>query len=151
MSGASSALPPFFDRGLPHVNSLLSASLLLVEDMEEMRNIVRRLLGAMGFTNITPARNGEEAWRLIQSQSFDLVLCDWNMPKMSGRELLERVRKDPAYALLPFIMITGENTESFVKSAIDGGVTDFILKPFTAALLEQRVHHALGLPPAPTP
>ncbi|MDR7306343.1 response regulator [Rhodoferax saidenbachensis] len=133
------------------MNSLLSASLLLVEDMEEMRNIVRRLLGAMGFTNITLARNGEEAWRLIQAQSFDLVLCDWNMPKMSGRELLERVRQEPAYALLPFIMITGENAQSFVKSAIDGGVTDFILKPFTAALLEQRVHHALGLPPVPNP
>lgn len=133
------------------MNSLLSASLLLVEDMEEMRNIVRRLLGAMGFTNITLARNGEEAWRLIQAQSFDLVLCDWNMPKMSGRELLERVRQEPTYALLPFIMITGENAQSFVKSAIDGGVTDFILKPFTAALLERRVHHALGLPPVPSP
>ena len=133
------------------MNSLLSASLLLVEDMEEMRNIVRRLLSAMGFTNITLARNGDEAWRLIQAQSFDLVLCDWNMPKMSGRELLELVRQQPAYALLPFIMITGENAQSFVKSAIDGGVTDFILKPFTAALLEQRVHHALGLPPVPNP
>lgn len=119
--------------------------------MEEMRNIVRRLLGAMGFTNITLARNGEEAWRLIQANAFDLVLCDWNMPKMSGRELLELVRQEPAYALLPFIMITGENAQSFVKSAIDGGVTDFILKPFTAALLEQRVHHALGLPPVPNP
>ncbi len=133
------------------MNSLLSASLLLVEDMEEMRNIVRRLLSAMGFTNITLARNGEEAWRLIQAHSFDLVLCDWNMPKMSGRELLERVRQNPSYALLPFIMITGENAQTFVKSAIDGGVTDFILKPFTAALLEQRVHLALGLPPVPNP
>ena len=133
------------------MNSLLSASLLLVEDMEEMRNIVRRLLSAMGFTNITLARHGEEAWRLIQAQSFDLVLCDWNMPKMSGRELLEQVRQHPTYALLPFIMITGENAQTFVKSAIDGGVTDFILKPFTAALLEQRVHLALGLPPVPNP
>lgn len=116
-----------------------------------MRNIVRRLLGAMGFTNVTSARNGEEAWRLIQTHAFDLVLCDWNMPRMSGRELLEQVRNDPAYALLPFIMLTGENTQSYVQSAIDGGVTDFILKPFTAALLEQRIHLALDLPPAPTP
>lgn len=148
---ASQRVATVFIQGLSHVNSLLSASLLLVEDMEEMRNIVRRLLGAMGFTNVTLARHGEEAWRLIQSHSFDLVLCDWNMPKMSGRELLEQVRKDPAYALLPFIMLTGENTQSYVQSAIDGGVTDFILKPFNAALLEQRIHLALGLPPAPTP
>ncbi len=117
--------------------------LLLVDDMEEMRNILRRLLVAMGFTQTTMARHGEEALALLRSQPYDIVLCDWNMPKMSGRELLEIVRSDPRLSLLPFVMITGENTASQVKSAIEGGVTDFIIKPFTAALLEQRLRHAL--------
>lgn len=135
----------------------LNHSLLLVEDMEEMRNIVRRLLGAMGFSKVTIARNGEEAWTLIQANRYDLVLCDWNMPKMSGRQLLNTVRNDGKYALLPFIMITGENASGQVRSAIAGGVTDFIIKPFTAALLERRVRSALklddssALPTPPTP
>ena len=129
--------------------------LLLVDDMEEMRNILRRLLVAMGFTQTTMARNGEEALALLRSQPFDIVLCDWNMPRMSGRALLEIVRADPKLTLLPFVMITGENTASQVKSAIQGGVTDFIIKPFTAALLEQRLTHALEnaplMSPLPTP
>lgn len=126
--------------------------LLLVDDMEEMRNILRRLLVAMGFTQTTMARNGEEALGLLRSQPFDIVLCDWNMPRLSGRALLEIVRADPKLSLLPFVMITGENTSSQVKSAIQGGVTDL---PFTAALLEQRLMHALEnaplVPPLPSP
>ena len=129
--------------------------LLLVDDMEEMRNILRRLLIAMGFTQTTMARNGEEALALLTSRPFDIVLCDWNMPRMSGRVLLEKVRADPKIGLVPFVMITGENTASQVRSAIQGGVTDFIIKPFTASLLEQRITHALEnaplVAPWPTP
>lgn len=113
--------------------------LLLVEDMEDMRNILRRLLSAMGFAKITVARNGEEAWSVLQSQRPDIVLCDWNMPRMSGRELLNAVRAHPQLSLIPFVMITGENSATQVKSAVSGGVTDFIVKPFTAAMLEQRL------------
>jgi CheY-like chemotaxis protein len=122
-----------------------AVKLLLVEDMEEMRNIVRRLLTAMGFADVALARNGEEAWGMLNVQAFDVVLCDWNMPKMSGRELLEKVRASPKLMHLPFIMIIGENTAGQVQDAIAGGVTDFIIKPFTAALLEKRLLQALGL------
>ena len=122
-----------------------TVKLLVVEDMEEMRNIVRRLLTAMGYTNVELARNGEEAWGMLRTRAYDVVLCDWNMPKMSGRELLEKVRADPKLVSLPFIMITGENTSGQVKDAIAGGVTDFIVKPFTLATLEQRLQKALSL------
>ena len=125
--------------------------LLLVDDMEEMRNILRRLLAAMGFIQTTMARNGEEALALLRSQPFDVVLCDWNMPRMSGRALLEIVRADPKLSLLPFLMITGENTSSQVKSAIQGGVTDFIIKPFTATRLEQRLTQAIERAPLMSP
>ncbi|MDT8989257.1 response regulator [Curvibacter sp. APW13] len=131
------------------MNTSTQASILLVEDMEEMRNIVQRLLNAMGFRSVTLARHGEEAWRLMQEKTFDLVLCDWNMPRMSGRELLERVRQDTRFATLPFIMLTGENTSAQVKSAIAGGVTGFIVKPFTMALLEQRIRACLAASSAP--
>ena len=109
-----------------------------------MRNILKRLLMAMGCTHVTAVRNGEEAWSALQSSNFDIVLCDWNMPKMSGLELLDKVRADLGLSLMPFIMITGENTAKQVQSARAGGVTDFIVKPFTAALLESRIKAALS-------
>jgi CheY-like chemotaxis protein len=118
--------------------------LLLVEDMEPMRNILKRLLIAMGCLQVSAVRNGEEAWSALQRDRFDLVLCDWNMPKMSGYQLLEKVRSDPGLSLIPFIMITGENTSTQVQSAMASGVTDFIVKPFTAALLERRLKQALN-------
>lgn len=121
--------------------------LLLVEDMEDMRNILRRLLGGMGFTKVSTARNGVEALAAMQASPPDLVLCDWNMPKMSGRELLNAVRADPKLALIPFVMITGENASSQVKSAVAGGVNDFIVKPFTASLLEQRLLQVIASAP----
>lgn len=121
-----------------------NARLLVVEDLNEMRDILRRLLGVLGFTNITTATNGTEAWQQLQNTPFDVVLCDWNMPKMSGRELLKKVREEPRLSRIPFIMITGESASGLVRSAIDGGVTDFIVKPFTGALLEQRVNQALS-------
>ncbi len=120
------------------------AKILVVEDLNEMRDILRRLLGVLGFANVSTVTNGFEAWEQLNIHNFDLVLCDWNMPKMSGRELLEKVRSTPALHHLPFIMITGENASDMVRNAIAGGVTDFIVKPFTGALLEHRVKQALA-------
>jgi two-component system chemotaxis response regulator CheY len=120
------------------------ARILVVEDLHEMRDILRRLLGVLGFANVSTVTNGLEAWEQLQVHNFDLVLCDWNMPKMSGRELLEKVRATPALHHLPFILITGENASDLVMNAISGGVTDFIVKPFTGALLEHRVKLALA-------
>ena len=82
------------------------AKILVVEDLNEMRDILRRLLGVLGFANVSTVTNGFEAWEQLQIHNFDLVLCDWNMPKMSGRELLEKVRSTPQLSHLPFIMIT---------------------------------------------
>lgn len=119
------------------------AKILVVEDLNEMRDILRRLLGFLGFDNVSTVTNGFEAWEQLQINKFDLVLCDWNMPKMSGRELLEKVRSTPSMHHLPFIMITGESASEMVRNAIAGGVTDFIIKPFTGALLEHRIKLAL--------
>ncbi len=127
------------------------AKILVVEDLNEMRDILRRLLGVLGFANVSTVTNGFEAWEQLQANHYDLVLCDWNMPKMSGRELLEKVRATPAMHHLPFIMITGENASDMVRNAIAGGVTDFIVKPFTGALLEHRVKLALEQHARPAP
>jgi two-component system chemotaxis response regulator CheY len=132
------------------LNKPTDARILVVEDINEMRDIVRRLLNVLGFVNVATVTNGFEAWEQLKVNRFDLVLCDWNMPKMSGRELLEKVRATPELHHLPFIMITGENASDMVRNAIAGGVTDFIVKPFTGALLEHRLMLALGhtRPPA---
>lgn len=122
----------------------IATKLLIVEDMSEMRDILRRLLGVLGYANVTPVTNGAEAWEQLQLTEFDVVLCDWNMPKMSGRELLEKVRATPRISHIPFIMITGESAADMVRSAIAGGVTDFIVKPFTASLLDARLNQALA-------
>jgi two-component system chemotaxis response regulator CheY len=117
--------------------------LLLAEDQPTMRDTQRRLLAAMGFGHVTGVRNGEEAWTALCNGRFDLVLCDWNMPRLDGLGLLKRVREVPDMAQLPFILITGENTGDHVRAARSLGVTDFIVKPFSAVTLEQRIRRAL--------
>lgn len=126
------------------MTELANAKILVVDDLNDMRNILCRLLGVLGFDNVSTVSNGYEAWEQLQVQTFDLVLCDWNMPKMSGPELLEKVRSEPELLNLPFIMISGETASNMVKNAVTGGLTDFIVKPFTATLLEHRVRLALG-------
>ncbi len=118
-------------------------SILLADDMEPMRDTMRRLILAMGFGSVTPVRHGEAAWEALNSAHFDLVLCDWNMPRLNGLGLLQRIRSTPGMEGLPFIMITGENSSEQVRSAMDAGATDLIVKPFTASLLEQRMRRAL--------
>ena len=119
--------------------------ILVVDDFPTMRKIVKSLLGQLGFKNFTEAEDGAEALEILKTHpEIEMVVSDWNMPKMSGRELLEKVRATPSLHHLPFIMITGENASDMVRNAIAGGVTDFIVKPFTGALLEHRVKLALS-------
>jgi two-component system, chemotaxis family, chemotaxis protein CheY len=131
------------------MNQYSQVKVLVVDDIEDMRSILRRLLLAMGFENVRVARNGVEALGVLRSMPIDLVICDWNMPKMSGRELLDEVRSDPKLWLIPFMMLTGENSAQHVKSAVSAGVTDFIVKPFKAATLEHRLGLILKTVPLP--
>jgi two-component system chemotaxis response regulator CheY len=131
------------------MNQFSQVKVLVIDDIEDMRAILRRLLSAMGFTQIHVARNGVEGLSVLRSLPIDLVICDWNMPKMSGRELLDEVRADPKLWMIPFIMLTGENSAQHVKSALSAGVTDFIIKPFKAATLEHRLGLVLNSVPLP--
>lgn len=134
-------------RGLiddPERSARRSLDVLVVDDIAEMREIVVRLLRALGFERISVARNGEEAGMQIESQDFDLVLCDWNMPGVTGHDLLVKLRRRPAGAQTPFIMITGEATAERITSAIADGVSDYLLKPFTMASFEKKIVEALA-------
>lgn len=117
--------------------------ILLAEDQQIMRDTQCRLLNAMGYRQVTAAHNGQEAWDALCTLHYDLVLCDWNMPKVNGLELLLRMRENPDTLHIPFIMVTGENAVDQVRMALASGISDFIVKPFSAALLQQRIERAL--------
>jgi two-component system chemotaxis response regulator CheY len=113
--------------------------ILVVDDFSTMRRIVRNLLGDLGYTNITEADDGKSAWPLLQAGSFDFVVTDWNMPGMTGIELLRSIRGDARIAKTPVLMVTAEAQREQIIEAAQAGVNGYIIKPFTAATLEDRL------------
>jgi CheY-like chemotaxis protein len=116
---------------------------LVVDDFETMRKITANQLRTMGADTVLTASNGAEALRILQSQRVDMVLSDWNMPAMSGLELLKNVRAHPKLAATPFLMVTAEAGRDRVAEAIAHGVSDLLVKPYTAQRLSARVERAL--------
>ncbi|MDD9902490.1 MAG: response regulator [Rhodospirillaceae bacterium] len=110
-------------------NDLMRARILVVEDDDTMRDFIVEILGSVGFTNLTTALDGIEAWRKFeQGEQFDLVICDWIMPGMDGLEVLKNIRD--SRAAIPFILVTVRDSEDAIKRAVDRGVTAFLSKPF---------------------
>jgi len=124
---------------------------LVVDDMAPMRKVTTGQLRLMGANTILAASNGLEALQLLRSRRVDIVLSDWNMPVMSGLDLLQAVRNDPKFSHLPFIMITAETERIRIEEAIGNGVTSLLIKPYTAADLMMRVERALFAPPLALP
>ncbi|KAF1005549.1 MAG: Chemotaxis protein CheY [Luteibacter sp.] len=115
--------------------------ILVVDDFSTMRRIVRNLLVELGFTNglIQEAEDGNAALALLRSQSFDLVVTDWNMPNMTGIELLRAIRADAALKALPVLMVTAENNRDQIIAAAQSGVNGYVVKPFTAVTLKEKL------------
>ena len=114
-------------------------SILVVDDFATMRRIVRNVLKQLGYDNITEADDGATAWPIIKSQRFDLIVCDWNMPQMSGLELLQHVRGDESTKDTPFLMVTAEAQKENILAAVKAGVSQYIVKPFTADTLSEKI------------
>lgn len=121
-----------------------SMPILVVDDYATMVRIIKNLLKQIGFENVDEASNGAMAYDKIKSGNYGLVISDWNMEPVSGFELLQRVRQDPATANLPFIMVTAESKTDNVIAARKAGVTNYIVKPFNAQTLKARIDQALG-------
>jgi two-component system chemotaxis response regulator CheY len=113
--------------------------ILVVDDFSTMRRIVRNLLGDLGYTNITEADDGKSAWPLLQAGSFDFVVTDWNMPGMTGIELLRSIRGDARIAKTPVLMVTAEAQREQIIEAAQAGVNGYIIKPFNAATLKEKI------------
>jgi two-component system, chemotaxis family, chemotaxis protein CheY len=128
--------------------------ILIVDDMMTMRKLVAKSLTELGFTNLTDADNGETALekiKLVGAEKFQLIVSDWNMPKVSGIELLKTVRQLAGYKDVPFILLTAESEKAQVIEAIQARVSGYVTKPFTTAILGEKlkaVHAALQPPKA---
>ncbi len=115
--------------------------ILVVDDFSTMRRIVRNQLVELGFSNplIQEADDGENALTLLRSQSFDLVVTDWNMPNMTGIDLLRAIRAEASLKGMPVLMVTAENNRDQIIAAAQAGVNGYIVKPFTAITLKEKL------------
>ena len=112
---------------------------LVVDDFSTMRRIVRNLLKELGFANIDEAEDGAVALQKLQGGGFDFVVSDWNMPNMDGLTLLQKVRAAAALKHLPVLMITAEAKKENIIAAAQSGASGYIVKPFTAATLNEKL------------
>jgi two-component system sensor histidine kinase/response regulator len=119
---------------------------LVVDDMDGMRRIIARNLSQMGLKHILTANSGADAWRILQAQKVDAVITDWNMPVMSGLELVKQIRSDARFAKLPILMMTAETEHHQVRLAIEAGVSDFMIKPFNVSNLETKLKKIIQQP-----
>lgn len=117
------------------------SKILIIDDMETMRRIVHRNLKSLGYTNTLEAEDGEKAWALIESEDlpFHVIISDWNMPNCSGLDLLKKVRADKRFEKTPFILLTAESEVTQVQEAIQAGVDNYIVKPFSGDALEKKL------------
>lgn len=120
-------------------------TVLVVDDFSTMRRIVRNILRDLDFRTILEAENGAAAADVLKSQKVDLIVSDWNMPKMTGLELLKFVRAEDSLKDIPFLMVTAESQKENVVEAVKAKVSNYIVKPFTAATLGEKL--AKILPP----
>ncbi len=114
-------------------------AVMVVDDFATMRRIVKNILRDMEFKEIFEAENGAEALGLLKANKVDLIVSDWNMPVMTGIELLKQVRADEKYKALPFLLVTAEAQKENIMEAIKAKVSNYIVKPFTPATLAEKI------------
>jgi len=112
---------------------------LVVDDFSTMRRIIRNLLKELGFTNVLEAEDGIEGLSKLRSERFDFVVSDWNMPNMTGIDMLREIRSDPALKHLPVLMVTAEAKRENIIAAAQAGASGYVVKPFTAVTLDEKL------------
>jgi len=117
----------------------LKMSILVVDDFASMRHIITNILTQLGYTNVIEADNGQRALEIINSQRVDFVITDWNMPQMTGLDLLLAIRASKTHGKLPVLMVTAEAMQESIIAAAQAGVNNYIIKPFDAKTLEMKI------------
>lgn len=113
--------------------------ILIVDDFSTMRRIIKNLLRDLGYTNTSEADDGKTALPMLQGGDFDFLVTDWNMPGMTGIDLLKEVRADERLGSLPVLMVTAEAKRDQIVEAATAGVNGYVVKPFTAAALKEKI------------
>lgn len=114
--------------------------IMVVDDMSTMRRIVKNILKQLGFANLDEAENGQEALAKLKADKFGFVVSDWNMPVMSGIELLRAIRADGDLKDIPVLMVTAEAQKENIIEAAQAGVSNYVVKPFTAETLQEKMN-----------
>nr|WP_218948103.1 chemotaxis response regulator CheY [Pollutimonas harenae] len=114
--------------------------ILVVDDFPTMRRIIKNLLKDLGFDNVDEAEDGVMGLEKLRNGSFDFVVSDWNMPNMDGLDMLKHIRADAALAGLPVLMVTAEAKKENIIAAAQAGASGYVVKPFTAATLEEKLN-----------
>lgn len=113
--------------------------ILVVDDFSTMRRIIKNLLKDLGMTNVQEADDGQTALPILKQGGIDFLVTDWNMPGMTGIDLLKEVRSDPNLASMPVLMVTAEAKKEQIIAAAQAGVNGYVVKPFTAAVLKEKI------------
>ncbi len=121
-----------------------SMKILVVDDFSTMRKIIKNLLRKLGYQEVHEAENGEVALEMLKSDNFNFILADWNMPKMNGLDLLKAIREDEKYKDIPFVMVTSEANKDNILKAVEAGADDYIVKPFNANDLKEKLKTVLN-------
>lgn len=118
---------------------------LVVDDFSTMRRIVKNILRQLGMNNVVEADDGTTAWEVLNKDKIDFVVSDWNMPHMTGIELLRKVRASEEFADMPFLMVTAEAQQENIIEAVQAKVSNYIVKPFTAEVMKQKIDKIFGV------
>ncbi len=116
-----------------------SLKVLVVDDMSTMRRIIKNVLKQIGFSNLVEAENGQDALTKLKAGDIGFIVSDWNMPVMQGIDLLRAVRADAELKHLPFLMVTAEGQKENIIEAVQAGVSNYVVKPFTAEALQAKL------------
>ena len=116
-----------------------SMKVLVVDDMVTMRRIIKNILKQLGFGNVDEAENGQEALQKLRADTFGFVVSDWNMPVMTGIDMLRAIRADEKLKAIPVLMVTAEAQQSNLIEAVQAGVSNYIVKPFTAETMQETI------------
>jgi CheY-like chemotaxis protein len=126
------------------IKNRMNFTILIVDDKPNMRKTVRNMLRVLGFNSFREAEDGLDAYRKLEAEPADMILCDWNMPRMNGYEFLLRVRESELFKHVPFLMVTGEVEAGTVAQAIESDVDGYIIKPFVPQVLEEKLVEVLA-------
>lgn len=121
-------------------------SILVVDDFSSMRKLISNILAQLGYSNIIEADDGARALDILQHERVDLVITDWNMPQMSGLDLLKAIRASKTLKSLPVLMVTAEAVQESILQAAQAGVNNYIIKPFDAKTMAAKINKIFKIP-----